>query len=255
MASPIAGLFASLMLWNGGRGGDRPSVPSLPETVAIPLAQGQPSDSGPSRSRLQALQRDLAQRLNIPPSAVQRREAVRVTWPDQCLGLARPNERCRGGELPGWRVRFSSPQQDWTYRTNLTGQQFQLEPLLGRDPSARGELTLSGSQRLLKVAAQQLQRPVSQLQILELQPALWNGCLGIFVPGQACTEIALFGFRALLTDGNTTWVYHLTEDATQIAHNATAGGANPQVSVSFFPRKLSLGLTPASMSKPCFAPW
>ncbi|NJK30487.1 MAG: hypothetical protein HC940_10225 [Acaryochloris sp. SU_5_25] len=67
-----------------------------------------------------------------------------------------------------------------------------------------------------------------------MQPATWDGCLGIYrTPDQVCTMIALSGFRTLVTDGKTIWVYHLSENGEQIAYNEIASGAQAPVQVSF----------------------
>lgn len=59
--------------------------------------------------------------------------------------------------------------------------------------------------------------------------------MGIFEPDRACTEIAIAGFRAVISNGQTSWVYHLSEDGTQIVQNTTASGAKAQVTTSFDP--------------------
>ncbi|MGB3299706.1 MAG: hypothetical protein WBA76_15680, partial [Phormidesmis sp.] len=83
--------------------------------------------------------------------------------------------------------------------------------------------------------AKQVKQPVAKLQILEVQPAVWNGCLGIFEPDQVCIEQAISGFRTSLTDGQTIWIYHLSEDGAQIAQNATASCAKSPIQVNFVP--------------------
>ncbi|NJN30527.1 MAG: hypothetical protein HC824_08930 [Synechococcales cyanobacterium RM1_1_8] len=226
--------------------------PSTVPFAPILLAQTQTTAS-PLPSLVQGIQRDLAQRLNVAPASIQILATTPVTWPDQCLGLARPNQRCRGGELPGWRIELASAQQYWTYRSDRSGKQFRLEPLAGADGFAQGELTPAASQTLLKTVAQNVKRPINKLKILELQATTWDGCLGIFAPDRACTMIAIFGFRALITDGNATWVYHLNEDASQIAQNATASGAHGKVLVSLMPVETEPVPNPNFDSKRYFA--
>ncbi|MCM1983221.1 hypothetical protein [Lyngbya confervoides] len=188
-----------------------------------------------SASLSRRIRKDLAQRLNQPLPQVRILEATPEVWPDQCLGLARPFERCRGGAVPGWKVQLATAQQTWGYRSDRTGQQLRPEPLSGTPDMGGGNLTREASRRFLRTVSQQVNRPVPSLQILELQPATWNGCLGIYVPNQACTMIAMAGFRAIVTDAQTTWIYHLTEDGSQVAQNATASGASRRVLTTFQP--------------------
>lgn len=224
---------------------------SSAEPVAVPTLSASSGeifiqeyvDAAFPRRLARRIQRDLVGRLNVSPSNLQIVEATPQTWPDQCLGLARPFQRCRGGETQGWQVQVASPQQMWIYRSDSptgrlrqrTGRRLALEPLPGTADFATGDFSAEVSQQLLKTAAPQVQRSASKLQVLEVQPVVWDGCLGIFVPDQACTQIAIAGFRIVISDGQTSWVYHLSEDGTQIAQNTTASGASAQVVTSFDP--------------------
>lgn len=73
----------------------------------------------------------------------------------------------------------------------------------------------------------------SQLKITEIKPADFDGCLGIFRPNQLCTKILIQGWQAIITGPNSTFVYHLSQDASRIAQNDTASGAKIAVRVSF----------------------
>lgn len=50
----------------------------------------------------------------------------RQTWPDGCLGLASPGVACTQALVPGWQVRLKDGEQNWTYRTDETGDQIRL---------------------------------------------------------------------------------------------------------------------------------
>ena len=243
MVSPrTIGLCASLILLSGSLSGLAAPVANLDSVAAATLSTDSGGiviqeyvDAAFPRRLARRIQRDLVSRLNVSPSDLQIVEATPQTWPDQCLGLAQPNQRCRGGEIRGWQVQVASSQQMWIYRSDRTGRRLALEPLPGNADFAKGDFSAEVSQQLLKTAAQQVQQPANQLQVLEVQPAVWNGCLGIFEPDQACTAIAIAGFRTVISNGQTSWVYHLSEDGTQIAQNTTASGASNQVVTSFDP--------------------
>jgi hypothetical protein len=230
-----AGLLASLMLLGSGTAAmaQSSSAPNTPPVESV-TPQSKPTYTL-SRLVSQRVRRDLARRLNVAPSTLTVIEATRETWPDQCLGLARPFVRCRGGEVSGWRVQVASAQQQWVYRSDRTGRQLGIEPLAGTPDFGNGDFSVEISQQLLKTVSSQVNQPVSKLQVLEVQPAVWNGCLGIFEPDQACTMQAIAGFRTSITDGETIWIYHLNENGEQIAQNTTASGAKSPVQVVFVP--------------------
>ena len=251
-----ASVFASLIILSGGTSAIFPKegiaaialqkASLLPnadsvETLEVlspakrPPLQVRPASSVPRLRVTRRVQRDLAQRLNVQPSAVVVVDARPETWPDQCLGLARPFERCAGGEVSGWRIEVASGQQQWVYRTNRNGRQLGIDPLGGSPDFGRGDFSIQTSQQLLATVAEQVGQPVAKLQVLEVQGAVWNGCLGIFEPDQVCNMQALAGFRAIVSDGETNWVYHLSESGTQIVQNVTASGSKKPVQVNFDP--------------------
>lgn len=135
-------------------------------------------------------------------------------------------------------MQVKSAQQQWVYRSDRSGRLLRLEPLAGTPDFGSGDFSVQTSQQLLKAVSDQVKQPLTKLQILEIQPATWNGCLGIFEPDQACTEQAIAGFRTIVSDGQATWVYHLSGNGDQIAQNATASGAQRGVKTTFSPLNL-----------------
>ncbi|NEQ31397.1 MAG: hypothetical protein F6K04_10380 [Leptolyngbya sp. SIO4C5] len=242
MVSPrTVSFYASLVLLVAGGSAIAAQASSLQSapTSAIQLTQT-PANTSPVRLLTRRIQQDLAQRLNVSPSSLQIIEATPQTWPDQCLGLARPNERCQGGEVRGWQVQVASAQQMWTYRSDRFGTRLKLEPLAAAPDFGTGDFSIETSQRLLQAVAEQVNQPVDRLSVLEVQSATWDGCLGVYQPDLACTAIALAGFRTLVSDGQTVWVYHLSEDGEQIAQNPTASGGQLPLLASFMPVEESL---------------
>ena len=49
------------------------------------------------------------------------------TWPDGCLGLAKPDEFCTQALIEGWRVIATNGSKTWVYRTNGDGRIIRLE--------------------------------------------------------------------------------------------------------------------------------
>jgi len=77
-----------------------------------------------------ALHRDLSKRVKLPIAKLRIVEAVPKTWPDGCLGLARPDEFCTQALVSGWRVVLSDGSKRWVYRTDNQGRIMRFEKLL-----------------------------------------------------------------------------------------------------------------------------
>lgn len=74
----------------------------------------------------QAVRKDLSQRTKIASSQLKVQNAQPMTWPDGCLGLAKPDEFCTQMLVPGWQVTLTHQQHTWTYRTDSQGQNIRL---------------------------------------------------------------------------------------------------------------------------------
>ncbi|MBW4419214.1 MAG: hypothetical protein KME13_08285 [Myxacorys californica WJT36-NPBG1] len=180
----------------------------------------------------QKVRQDLAQRLNVPVQDLKIASFSRETWPDGCLGLGGPAEGCLLAQVAGWRVEVTDGQQTWVYRTDKTANALRLEP-----QSNTVVLPSAVRQRLIRRVAREIRIPASRLRIAEVKSAVWDGCLGIFKPGQACTRIALQGWQAILTGGDRSWVYHLDQSGSRIAQNPTASGSRGGLVPSFIPEQ------------------
>jgi hypothetical protein len=134
MSIRVASVCASLMLLANGFSvgllGQGAAIASPIDTFSESVAQDSPTRSLP-RFTARRIQQDLAKRLNAPSDFIRIEEATPKVWPDQCLGLARPSERCQGGEVRGWAVTVSSAEQTWTYRSDRTARRLRLAPLPG----------------------------------------------------------------------------------------------------------------------------
>ncbi|MEX0272254.1 hypothetical protein AB3R30_24350 [Leptolyngbyaceae cyanobacterium UHCC 1019] len=184
------------------------------------------------QSVAQKVRRSASPQLNVPLRDVKIVSFTRQTWSDGCLGLGGAAEICLQAMVKGWRVEVTNGQQNWFYRTDETANAIRLEP----QPSV-ATLPTNVSQRLLQTVARQVRVPASRLRIAAVQSATWDGCLGIFKPGQACTKIALSGWQVIVTGGDRSWVYHLDEAANRIAQNATASGSLGKLVPSFMPEQ------------------
>ena len=241
-ASKTASLFVSLLvLASGAAHALRPLPADAPLPSTLP---------GLAARRIQI---DLARRLNVPARNIMIGTATPQTWNDQCLGLTQPNENCTDTETKGWRIEVESSQQRWVYRSDRTARRLYLEPLPNSTDFNQREFSTDISQTLLKTVSQQVEQPVDNLQILEVQAATWDGCLGVAEFGMACTQEATPGFRVLVNDGpkdqvgnlqrdswpehrefQREWVYHLNEDASEIVQNTTASDEKGRTASWFY---------------------
>ncbi|MGK7877268.1 MAG: hypothetical protein AB4426_29415 [Xenococcaceae cyanobacterium] len=73
-----------------------------------------------------AVRQDLSLRTGVSSEKLKVIEASRETWPDGCLGLAKPDEFCIQMLVEGWRVVVSDGSQTWVYRTDGEGSTIRL---------------------------------------------------------------------------------------------------------------------------------
>ncbi len=79
-------------------------------------------------SVLIAVRREISNTYKIPATQLRVVSSNQQSWPDGCLGLAKPGEICTQIFIEnGWRVVMSNGRQNWTYRTNETGSLIKLE--------------------------------------------------------------------------------------------------------------------------------
>jgi hypothetical protein len=175
------------------------------------------------------VQRDLAQRFQVPRRDLSVVNFSRETWSDSCLGLAAPNERCATATVEGWRIELTNGQQNWVYRTDLRAEVIKLET------EDTASLPPQLVDRLFETIARDAKVPANTLRVVESQPRTWDGCMGIFAPGQMCQMIALPGYRVIVMGDRQSWVYHLNQDGSLIVQNATASGSGSQITPSFIP--------------------
>jgi hypothetical protein len=193
--------------------------PASPPSSSMPveLSQAAPRPPRPSRQIVRQVRRDLAERFNVSRQSLKLIDYSRETWSNGCLGLEAPNERCTGAQVEGWRIEMTDGQQNWIYRTDLTAQM--LRPELTAEEA---QIPPDVSARVLEAIAKQVRVPVATLRITESKPATFDGCMGIYEPNRACTQIAISGWQLIVGGNKQYWVYHISEDGSRVAQNATA---------------------------------
>ncbi len=86
----------------------------------------------PPQAMVNTLRQALSQQTGIPAKKLRVIESSQKTWPNGCLGLAKPDELCTQMMVPGWRVVFSNGTRRWVYRTDATGKNYRLETPIQR---------------------------------------------------------------------------------------------------------------------------
>ena len=75
-----------------------------------------------------AVLNDAVKRTSKSVSAMKITEVRSQQWSDGCLGLGKADEICLQAITPGYRVVVTDGLQNWTYRTDDTGNAVRLEP-------------------------------------------------------------------------------------------------------------------------------
>lgn len=99
----------------------------LGSLLSLLLVQPSLASPGPPNSVIEAARQDLSQKTKISVNRLQIQAAQPQTWPDGCLGLAKPGELCTQALVPGWRIVLTDNQKTWVYRTNSSGANLRLE--------------------------------------------------------------------------------------------------------------------------------
>ena len=80
--------------------------------------------------------------------------------------------------------------------------------------------------RVKREIARSFKIPVSQLQMTDAQPRIWNGCRGLPAPNAFCTTIAIPGWQVIVTGQQYTWVYHTNQNGSELRLNQAASLTN-----------------------------
>jgi hypothetical protein len=156
-------------------------------------------------------------------------QAQQQTWPDGCLGLANPNEGCTLALVPGWRVVVAGVGQTLVYRTNNNGSTIRLASANTSTNNPTSQLPQSVKNSVLQAASGHLQKPISQLNIIQGQQQTWSdGCLGLGKPYEGCIRAVVPGWRVVVATVGQTLVYHTNETGSELRLNENASQITSQ---------------------------
>jgi hypothetical protein len=142
-----------------------------------------------------------AQDLSASPSELSILRVNQETWTDSCLGLGLPNESCLRTQVDGWQLEVVHDDESVFYRSDADGDAV-------RQSYLENNLPPSIRDRVLQVASADSGVPAGALEVAAAEPRLWDGCLGIQGPDTMCTQVAIYGWRAVVPGENRLWVYH-----------------------------------------------
>ncbi|TRT89364.1 MAG: hypothetical protein EWV82_01555 [Microcystis aeruginosa Ma_AC_P_19900807_S299] len=99
----------------------------LMSLLSLLLAPPSLASPEPPNSVIEAVRQHLSQKTKIPVNRLQIQAAQPQTWPDGCLGLAKPGALCTQAVVEGWRIILTDKQKTWVYRTDSSGTNLRLE--------------------------------------------------------------------------------------------------------------------------------
>ena len=158
-----------------------------------------------------------SQHLTLPTSELLIVEIKQETWPDACLGLPSPVERCMGTATPGWRVVVEGKAKEiQVYRTDNAGSQIRTEAIAGMPPR-NDEAPNTIAYAALREAGKRLNAPTSELRILQAQRQMWSdSCFGLPSPADGCAIGNFVGWRVMIDGRGQSLIYRTNEDGSQI---------------------------------------
>jgi hypothetical protein len=139
--------------------------------------------------------------LQMPISDLSLRRVNQEMWQDGCLGLGRPEEGCLLALVPGWQLEVVHGDQSDFYRTDDTGEAIRRSPLDNNLPP-------SIATKVIDLAAVESGIAANQWTVTASEPRLWDGCLGVAPPETACTQIAIYGWQAVVEGNGIRLLYH-----------------------------------------------
>lgn len=161
-----------------------------------------------------------SQRTGLPISQLKIIKSVQVST-DGCLSLPRPGEICTKIAMMAWEVTVAAKQQTLVYRSDNGGVQVRLNEAASNIDN--GSLPKSISDRILQLASELLELPVSQFQIIKAESQTWtNSCLDLQRPEERCMGAVTPGWRVTVKNKGQLLVYHSDREGSRIRFNQAA---------------------------------
>jgi hypothetical protein len=180
---------------------ETPNVPVsyLPEAVAKAVLAAASYDSGFDLSDLSI-------------SQIQLRD-----WPDFCREVEVASvPHCQGETISGWQIAIAAGMERLVYQVDRAGEVVLLNPTLSSNLEPLGQPPLLPAGLATLVKADLLEKvgiSPEEVEISEYSPHTWtDSCLGLLHSQAVCDRHRIPGWRIVLSNGGTRWVYRT--DAT-----------------------------------------
>lgn len=163
-----------------------------------------------------ATRQALAERLTIPESEIQIREAEQVQWPNACLGAAAPDEMCAEVITDGYRVILAVNENIYEYHTNMDGSQ--VRPFDWPVPAGSGQAELPPAAIAAQYAlSRQLKVSILQVVVVSTEEVEWpDSCLGAAKPDEMCLQVITPGYRVILEHRGQRFEFHTNVNGSQL---------------------------------------
>jgi len=193
-----------------------PTATPVPTPTNIPAEPTQiPVDIPPAaRAAIEAL---MAQ-LNLTADQIKLVSVEEKEWPDGCLGVVHIGMLCTQQIVPGFLVILEANGVQYEFHTNQDGSV--VVPASGESPViAPDALIKTASEALAKV----LSLNVADIKFVSAQLVEWpDSCLGMALPGVACSQIVTPGYLIVLEANGVQFEYHTNADGSVIVPGTLA---------------------------------
>jgi hypothetical protein len=175
----------------------------------------------------------LAKQLTVAENDIRVLSVEAVEWSDGCLGLGGLAESCLQAITPGFRVLLGVNNRQYQVRTDQDAQQVRITPdaipLASQTPvsattapqidpglivptattpstSREAPDDSPAVQAALSALATQLNVEAQSVTVISVEAVEWpDGCLGLAMPDQMCTQAIVPGYRVILEADGTQY--------------------------------------------------
>lgn len=187
-----------------------PAVQPKPTDVQpLPTSEGPSTGIGTLTPAQMAALSLLSQTLNLPPGQINLVSTEAMTWPDGCLGVARPGVMCTQALVEGYRVLLEVGGRQYEVRTNLSGSAAVLAS--GEEVGSMVEIVL------IRQLAGNLGLDEGSISVVSNEAVEFpDSCLGVAMQDVMCAQMVTPGRIVVLEADGVQYEYHVSDDGRRI---------------------------------------
>ncbi|MGL5195618.1 MAG: hypothetical protein ACRC8Y_18710 [Chroococcales cyanobacterium] len=136
-------------------------------------------------------------------------------WPNLCLEVDASGENCHSGTIPGWQIAIAAGNERLVYHVDHAGEVLLFNSVLSSrvEPLDPAPLPLGLAALVKADLIKTVGISPDKLEVAEYSPQTWrDSCLGLLHSQAVCDRNTVNGWRIVLSNGGTRWVYRT--DAT-----------------------------------------